>query len=240
MDESRLIYEFINKNPGDFKKFTKMMIDVGALYGSCFRPFIPKGWNIHAFEPHQVRYKQLLAKYKNNSNVVINPYAISNKIKEKEFFYVSDISPGISSLIDFHNSHKLAGFQVKVLTLKSYMKSKKINNVTFLKIDTEGNDLPVLKGYPWDSAHHPEIILCEYENLKTDKKLGYRFENICNYLTAKGYHLYVSEWYPIVRYGGNHKWKEIKKYPCKVDYNSWGNIIAIKSTKLYNKFNPKI
>jgi hypothetical protein len=87
---------------------------------------------------------------------------------------------------------------------------------------------------PWDRIH-PQLILCEFENKKT-KPLGYDFDDMSNYLIEKGYHLVISEWYPIVEYGKIHNWRRFISYPCDLlDPNAWGKIIAVKDEEDFNE-----
>jgi hypothetical protein len=56
------------------------------------------------------------------------------------------------------------------------------------------------------------------------------FNDMAKYLINKGYDLYVSEWHPIIKYGIQHDWCRLVKYPCElISPRSWGNIIAIDS-----------
>ena len=49
------------------------------------------------------------------------------------------------------------------------------------------------------------------------------------FLEQKGYSVMVSEWYPVVEYGGNHKWRRFTHYPTDdIPSNSCGNLIAIE------------
>ena len=109
-----------------------------------------------------------------------------------------------------------------------------LKNVDFLKIDTEGYDLMVLKGFPFDTIK-PKVILTEFENSKTIP-LGYNFNDLANYLVDNHYFVAVSEWYPVVRYGGNHKFRGITFYPCDlIDENATGNLIASQNKKLLDE-----
>ena len=96
-------------------------------------------------------------------------------------FYLSDVSVGISSLTSFHESHQEASFTVETIRLDNYMKSKDVNHINFLKIDTEGHDFFVLKGYPWD-LDKPDVIECEFEDLKTKDNLNYTWVDMAEYL----------------------------------------------------------
>ena len=142
------------------------------------------------------------------------------------------MSSGISGLSAFHESHE-HGQTVSVITLAEFLKEQNLEQleIDFLKVDAEGFDLKVLKGVPWETIE-PRIILCEFEDFKT-KPLGYNFHNLANFLVEKGYSLIVSEWYPIERYGMQHRWRRFTRYPCKLlDENAWGNIIATRDASL--------
>jgi hypothetical protein len=98
--------------------------------------------------------------------------------------------------------------------------------IDFIKVDTEGNDLNVLNGCTLEQLS-PKVVLCEFEDKKT-KKIGYTYKDLGNYLLDHGYDVFMSEWYPIERYGIEHSWRCIKRYPCETeDTSSWGNFIAV-------------
>lgn len=86
----------------------------------------------------------------------------------------------------------------------------------------------------------PEIIICKYENNKT-VSLGYNYYDLANYLIDQEYQIIISEWYPIINYGSNHKWRcfhtDIEKV---IDENSWGNIIGIKNNNWFKEFKHQI
>jgi FkbM family methyltransferase len=202
------------------------LVDVGAHYGESFESYLSLNWTVLAFEPDGAKW-EALNKFKKNKRFTLITSAVSNKSSNDVPFYVSPESTGISSLTPFIESHKESG-HVDVVTLKDVLHIQNISNVSFLKIDTEGHDLFVLEGYPWDELD-PEIILCEFEDFKT-KLIGYDYRDLGQYLIQRGYSVYLSEWYPIVKYGGMHKWRRLIRYPAEVkDINAWGNFIAVSS-----------
>jgi len=207
----------------------KTMIDVGAHHGSALMPFLDVGWSIYAFEPDAKNRAELMSRLsthegKNRVNVDIR--AVTNKAATGISFFRSDVSTGISGLSAFHESHRESQ-RVDSTTLCEFIASKNLDSVDFLKIDTEGHDLFVLQGFPWERCK-PQVVECEFEDSKT-VPLGYTFEVIADFLVGQGYTVYVSEWHPIVRYGIRHDWRRLVKYPCSLaESTGWGNLIAFR------------
>ena len=197
------------------------MIDVGAHWGTSLGLFVKNGWKVYAFEPDRENFQELVRRY---PTIHVDGRAVSNKPATNVTLYKSHQSAGISTLSPFHESHYPA-IGVDVITLTSFIHEQRIKKVDFLKIDTEGFDYFVLQGYPWKKA--PKVILCEFENSKTNP-LGYTLEDVAEFLLSKSYKLKISEWEPVVTYGGSHKWKRLTDYPCELSDNAWGNIIACK------------
>lgn len=217
--ESELIKKLFKEskdNPG-------VIFDVGAHFGETFYHYEQLTWNVYAFEPDSDNRAKIRC---NSKRTKIFDFAISNVDDELVQFYKSDESTGISSLEPFHNSHIPNGF-VKTKTLRSICNNEKITKINFLKIDAEGYDLLVLQGFPFE-AILPEVILCEFEDSKT-LNLGYKYTDLGDFLLDNGYDVFLSEWYPIERYGIEHRWKDIKKYPVKIENeDAWGNFIAVR------------
>lgn len=229
-DEAKIAFEVLRGG-----KSKGVMIDVGAHIGSALKPYAEQGWTIYAFEPDTENRKELEELYGDRINVHIDYRALSDKVQEKATFYRNSQSTGISSLAAFHEQHKAEGF-VQVTTLEQFFKEQKWTSpvIDLLKIDTEGFDLPVLKGYPWSSTK-PRMIVCEFENAKT-VPLGYSFKDLADYLQRQGFQLVISEWYPIERYGVKHNWRHFKTYPCELaDPKGWGNIIAASEPELFKR-----
>jgi FkbM family methyltransferase len=203
-----------------------VMIDVGAHSGGSFPPFIDAGWTVHAFEPDPSNRAGIPKRYLDNPRFILDPRALSNKVQHDVAFFTSTESTGISGLSAFHNTH-VETTRVSTTTLAHVIADRGIDHITLLKVDTEGFDLFVLQGMAWDRVL-PEIVITEYENNKTEK-LGYTFEDQIRLLEQHGYTVFVSEWWPIVRYGIRHHWRSL--YPAaqkRPPTASWGNLIAFR------------
>eukprot|EP00438_Fugacium_kawagutii_P011495 Skav204692 [mRNA] locus=scaffold7486:21683:22351:+ [translate_table: standard] len=203
------------------------MLDVGAHFGTALRYFHDLAWTIHAFEPDPKNRERLLRNYGTAKNVIIDPRAIAAKAARNLPFYTSEVSSGISGLSGFHESHS-SSYGVTATTISDVCRIRGIERIDFLKIDVEGFDFDVLKGVPWQTIV-PEVIEAEFEDAKT-LPLGHRWQDICKYLEARNYTVYISEWYPIEEYGVRHSWRSVTKWPTELkDPKGWGNLLAFQN-----------
>jgi len=218
----------------DFLKFKKgVMFDVGSMNGSSFMPFLLRKWDIYAFEPDKENYKYIFD-YLRKWNLKINLFekAVSN-IEETRTFYKSNVSTGIPSLLKFDKNQEYS-HEVSTIVLKDLIKKKGIENIDFLKIDVEGYDLNVLRGFDF-SKLKPRIIMCEFEDKKT-KLLGHTTYDMAQFLIERGYYLIYSIWFPIKDYGTRHNFKKMSIVFKDIGNNDWGNIIAFSNKSDYEKF----
>ncbi len=203
-----------------------VMVDVGAHHGSSCGPFCRAGWRVLAFEP-DAGNRALLENYLSDfDDVTIDARALSNREQEGVAFFRSAQSTGISGLAAFHETHEQVG-TVSTTTLRRALSDHGIGRIDVLKIDTEGHDKLVLEGFPWD-GELPRLIICEFEDKKT-VPLGYRYTDLIEMLQDKGFQVIVSEWQPIVEYGGRHQWASYHAAPCRLDDDrAWGNLVALR------------
>lgn len=206
---------------------SRVMLDVGAHFGSSSQYFVDRGWRCFCFEPDTANREKLAARFRNEGRVSIHPVAVGETAMAAAAFFTSDESTGISSLLPFRDSHEQADY-VPVTTLDLFTREQGIDHVDFLKIDAEGWDLMVLRGIPWDRLR-PTVIECEFEDAKT-RRMGYGMTDLADYLVARGYTVLVSEWHPVIRYGIEHQWCRMALYPTAMrDPASWGNLLAFQA-----------
>lgn len=213
------------------KRIPRVMIDVGAGTGTTLSDFINSGWRVFAFEPEQRNRDKLVKVTNHYPGITIDPRAVSDRTQQSVPLYTSDESCGIASLTPFRESH-IATDKVDTITLSAYMEESGIRDIGFLKVDTEGHDLRVLQGFPWDVCS-PDVVMCEFEDSKT-LSMGYSWMELAEFLVGKSYSVLVSEWWPIRRYGTRKKWRGFKAYPCKLAEDSaWGNLIAARTADVF-------
>jgi FkbM family methyltransferase len=225
-DEARVIADYFAQHPR-----TGTMIDVGAHFGTSFRQYLNQGWRVVAFEPDSTKHEKLRP-YQSNPLFTFFPEALADQPREDVQFYTSPESTGIASLVAFRSSHTPAE-KVAVTTLSLRLHALQISSIDYLKIDTEGYDLQVLRGHDW--SIQPELIMCEFDEIKT-RPQGFGYRKIGDLLLSHDYAVYCSQWAPLVRYGSGHAWHSIRRYPCDLHHaDAWGNFIAIHRENAHEK-----
>ena len=203
-----------------------VMLDVGAHHGSSLASFSRAGWRVIACEPDAENRAALIKRHGSAPNVAIDPRAVSAKSAKDAPFFSSDESTGISALHAFRETHREVA-KVEVTTVAELVDEHSLERIDYLKIDVEGFDFDVLQGVPWERVA-PDVIECEFEDAKTVPR-GHTWRDVCNYLTERGYTVYLSEWHPIVRYGIRHQWRQLVRYPTPLaSDDGWGNILAFR------------
>ena len=150
--------KLLSKNP--------IIIDVGANEGQTivfFKKIFPK-LKIFAFEPSEA-FEILKKKYQNDKNINLSNVAIDKKKGKKKFYYhrFKTHSP-VSGLSGFYKINKDSKDHIRLKSSERNKILKEINfsysvncmslddifkkkiNIDSLKIDTQGNELNVLKG----------------------------------------------------------------------------------------------
>lgn len=222
VDETEVVAHLLGNRTGP----GRVMLDVGAHFGTSAAYFDNLGWTVHCFEPDPINRQKLVKRFGTHNNVLIDPRAVSDRPAQGVSFFRSEESTGISGLHAFRDTHREDG-KVDVTTVGEIITQRRIHHVDFLKIDVEGFDFSVLKGVPWDQVR-PDVIECEFEDYKT-VPLGHTYKDVALYLREKGYAVYLSEWHPILRYGIQHDWRRLVPFPGEeLLSDSWGNIVAFR------------
>ena len=222
VDEAEVIAGLLQERKGR----SHVMLDIGAHVGGAAVLFDRLGWRVHCFEPDPENRARLTKEFTGVANVVIDARAVSDESSKAVPFYTSTESTGISGLNAFHKTHR-ESHAVDVTTVSEIVAEFGIDRIDFLKTDVEGFDFSVLKGAPWETIK-PDVVVCEFEDSKT-VPLGHRWRDIADFLAARGYAVYVSEWHKVLRYGAAHDWRRVSAFSeADPQAEAWGNLLAFR------------
>jgi FkbM family methyltransferase len=210
------------------------LVDVGALMGGFAQPFAMRGWRVIAFEPEPANYKDLCDRLEGFANVTCINKAVSEVCARGVPFYISEEHWGIHSLKPFHPTHRPA-LTVETVRLDAILTDMQLDQVTVLKIDTEGADFLALKSFDF-SRFQPEVVMCEFMDERSQENFGYTHHDMVAYMDSLGYATFVSEWAPIVEYARkgkpvSHSFLRCVPYPLD-HHPSWGNLFFVPSDQV--------
>ncbi|HWN10313.1 MAG TPA: FkbM family methyltransferase [Pyrinomonadaceae bacterium] len=133
-----------------------VVFDVGANVGDyslLVKRFMPSA-QVHAFEPANATYQQLVAHLKGSQG--IKPYNIgfsdSEKTVELFSYEIQGQQASLLASIDQRlptqvvQVSRSASEQITVKTIDAFCKENAIDRIDFLKLDVEGHELAVLRG----------------------------------------------------------------------------------------------
>lgn len=181
------VLKFLFENRKDVKIF-----DIGANVGELtflLNKFLPYS-EIYSFEPNPITCQILQEKFKNMTNIHVSKIGFSSKEEAGNLYtYRDDKISQHASVIkevftDLHHTNSIISFEVKLKTLDSYVFKKNITKIDYLKIDTEGYELDILKGgLNFIKSGGISIIQFEFNEMNILRRVFLRdfFELLANY-----------------------------------------------------------
>lgn len=165
--EAYLIEQFLQRYFSGRRELT--FFDVGANVGDYTRALVAQFPEavVFSFEPHPSTFEKLLAKHKQSSNVNcvnlgMSDVAGSADIYEREGNRTSQHNSLYKEALDGGGARNSKSTSINLMTLDEFMLSNKIESIDFLKIDTEGHELAVIKGAA-DAISSGKIGLIQFE-----------------------------------------------------------------------------
>ena len=185
----------------------KTVFDIGAHKGETIKSFTKflKIEKIYSFEASPLSYNKLkntlpkIISNRKGTEICIENLALGSEITKIQIKHLKESSSSTIKDINsnskyFKKKKKLLGFNtenfyknicVNQTTIDKYVKTKKIEQIDLLKIDTEGYEYEVLRGAS-DSFKNIKIILFEHHYDDMINK-GYKFSDIHNILNKNNF-----------------------------------------------------
>lgn len=169
-----------------FCKKDKNILDIGAHSGTYSISLAEYCNKIYAFEPHRMTFYSLCGSIalSNIENVICLNYGLGTiEQAGKQMLNIISLDGGGSSLHNDNNNNILYTEEIEIRTLDSY----NIDNISFIKIDVENNELQVLLASQntLKRSNYPKIL---FEMNKTNTQLLQFLESLqYNIISIVGY-----------------------------------------------------
>lgn len=190
-----------------YKKFIKegdLIIDIGANIGDTTVPMgIAAGISgiTLAFDPNPFVFKILeinASLNKDKVRIIPLPYAITDK--EDEFFYISSEASfsngGLSKTKKSRHGKYIYPEKIKGIPLARYLEQnykERLPKLSFIKIDTEGYDIEILKSISGlIEKYRPVVVFEVFKHDDSDSK-----QKLYNEIAKHGYDLFYFEKFDI-------------------------------------------
>lgn len=206
-------------------------IDAGAAGGLKEIPKLRKFTNLISFEPlpescNELKSNPALSRQFKSHKVF--PFALYSSEHKSKLFIAN--KPSMSSMLEFDEAQfdfhfgfskgskewKTALTQkgsenIKTITLNKFTFENKIDEIDFLKLDTQGTELEILKGANnLLDKNKISVIKTEFSNIPVYKNQCV-FSEIDNFLKSKGFMLIDCIYYPETIYLSGESSKKTKK-----------------------------
>ncbi|MGD1063730.1 MAG: FkbM family methyltransferase [Terracidiphilus sp.] len=198
---------------GDFVVF-----DVGAhdgAYVEAARRVVDSRLRAFSFEPQDVCFEILRARYESDPRVSLHKTAISNHVGAGELFYAEQ-GESFASLSRQSDAQTKAQ-KVRVTTVDQFCDENGVGRIQFLKIDTEGQEMEVMQGAS-RMIEEGRIDFIQFEFGDTFLHTPYHFVDVWNYLSDR-YAIYR-----ILRHG----LAELKLYSHDLEIYKNANFLSIR------------
>lgn len=125
------LYNFLEKK-------CSVIFDVGAWENTYYAT--NNAITYHMFEPYIPVFERLKDRVKDKPNIIANCIALGSEKKMLPFYFANGMS------FVNRNGRAHSDMLIETSTLDDYVKSQGVDHIDFLKIDTEGWELNVIKG----------------------------------------------------------------------------------------------
>ncbi len=158
--------------------YIKVIFDVGCRYDSEFLEFMG---DVHYFDPMPEFIEKMRGNVHNN-NSYLNSVGLSDKAED--IWYYPKYQSFYDRIASCNSSDDQNKILLKTITGEEYMTDKNIPFVDFLKIDTEGHELSVIKGFN-ERIRDIKIVQFEYGGTFIDNNI--KLAEVIDHLRNHGF-----------------------------------------------------
>jgi FkbM family methyltransferase len=240
-------YEFTNPEIGLMAYLysylpTRKAIDVGAHVGDVAEALLKTGYEVFAFEPYAPVYKKLVDRLGKYPHLHPFHYALASVEAEAPLHLAKAVAnvdqwgdPTVFNSLTMHAMPPDLPFSgtatVTVKDLAGLHKSKVIpEDVSLIKIDTEGYDLEVVRGM---GEHRYPVVAVEFWNSDIpfgESGLLYTPQSMTEEMGRRGYHWYIV----LYRVWGQNQMAFYCNHARPVP-RTWGNMIFFRDFGLFSQ-----
>ena len=162
-----------------------IFIDIGAnlgLYTITISSI--KNTQIYAIEPTAINFSKLINNV--NLNNIENIELINIGLTDvSSFGYLVNPIPKNAGTFQVIKEKEANSYLVKLVTLSEIIKHYEVDSIKLIKIDVEGYELKVFKGFFNENVPFPENIIMEFTDYI--ERTEYTLKDCYEYLTTLGY-----------------------------------------------------
>lgn len=159
--------------------FMQVGTNDGATSDPFYRHIRLRGWKGILIEPLADEFAELKKNHKNNSNLIFENVAISNKEEVKKFYSIdksqgdlpfwvnklSSFDPKIpQEVCDLYDNAILVSKDVQCTTVNKLLEKHEVKQLDLLLTDTEGYDFEILKTIDFSDLR-PSMLIYEHRHL---------------------------------------------------------------------------
>jgi len=172
---------------------------------------------VFSFEPQDACFEVLRARYESDPRVSLHKIAIGKHVGVADLFFAEE-GESIASLNRQSNAQTKTQ-KVRITTVDQFCDENGISRIQFLKIDTEGQEMEVLRGAS-RMIREGRIDFIQFEFGDTFLHTPYHFVDFWDYLSSR----YVL--YRILRHGLT----ELKRYSHDLEIYKNANFLSIRKS----------
>ena len=168
------------------------VIDIGANIGYftlLFAKLVGPDGKVFAFEPDPTNFSILKKNIEvnNYNNVILSQKAISDKTESTKLF-LCKFSNGMNRTYDSNLCDK--SLDIESTTLDNFLNQINFSGkIDFIKIDTEGSEIKVLKGIEKIIEMNDDISLQIEFNPSSINECGFKSRSLPDFLVKKGFQM---------------------------------------------------